>query len=78
MNIEGMSLQELEREQEKHRKQMEANREKVCRRKARTHKLIVMGATVAGQLPGYETMDDDGLQDATNRLIHNELQDEDK
>ncbi len=78
MNIEEMSLQELEQAQEKHRRQLERNREKVRLRKVRTHKLIVMGATVAGRLPGYEAMDDDGLQAATNRLIHNELQEEHK
>lgn len=59
---EDMTLEELATFQEKHRAQMEANREKVRQRKARTHKLVVIGATVAKYKPELLTLDDDGIR----------------
>ncbi|MCD8156733.1 MAG: hypothetical protein LUD53_04710 [Clostridiales bacterium] len=48
---EDMTLEELTAYQEKHRKQMEENREKLRQRKTRTHKMVVIGATVAKYKP---------------------------
>lgn len=69
MDIEDMSLQELEALQEKHRKQMEQNREKVKQRKARTHKLIVIGAEVVRIIPGYEKLNDEQLRDIVTTML---------
>ncbi len=69
MDIEDMSLKELEALQEKHRQQLEQNREKVKQRKARTHKLIVIGAEVAKMIPGYEKLDDEQLRDIVTTML---------
>lgn len=59
---EDMTLEELAAYQEKHRKQMEENREKLRQRKTRTHKMVVIGATVAKYKPELMGMDDDTIR----------------
>lgn len=62
MNMEDMDLQELAECQERHRQQMAEAREKVRTRKARTHKMVVMGATVAKYYPRLLELSDDGIR----------------
>ncbi len=62
MNMEDMSLEELAEVQEKHRRQMEDNRNKVQERKARTHRLIVIGSTLAKYMPELTAMSDDDIR----------------
>ncbi|MCD8125130.1 MAG: DUF3847 domain-containing protein [Lachnospiraceae bacterium] len=62
MNMEDMDLQELAECQERHRQQMAEAREKVRTRKARTHKLVVIGATVAKYYPRLIEMTDDEIR----------------
>lgn len=62
MDPEKMSLEELARLQEEHRRQMEEKREKIRQRKARTHKLVVIGATAAKYRPELFSMDDDDIR----------------
>lgn len=69
MKIEEMSLQELEQAQEKHRRQLERNREKIRLRKVRTHKLIVMGSEVAPYIPQFETLTDEQLRDIVSVMV---------
>ncbi|MCD8111082.1 MAG: DUF3847 domain-containing protein [Clostridiales bacterium] len=62
MGPEKMSLEELARLQEEHRRQMEEKREKIRQQKARTHKLVVIGATTAKYKPELLSMDDDDIR----------------
>lgn len=69
MELEDMSLPELAQLQEAHRKQMSENRETVKKRKARTHKMIVIGATLNSLIPSLEGMSDEEIRQTVTALF---------
>lgn len=66
---EGESLQALYQRQEARRAQMARNRDAVRRRKARTHKLIVIGAALNSLFPELEQMSDEEIRKTVTDLF---------
>lgn len=64
-----LSLRELHQLQEARREQMAQNRAAIRCRKERTHKLIVIGATLSSLIPGLEEMSDQELRKAVTDLF---------
>lgn len=71
MDAQEMSLQELADLQERRRAKMVEKRAAVLARKARTHKLIVIGGTLASLLPSLMEQDDDEIRRQVTGLFFN-------
>ncbi len=71
MDAQEMSLQELANLQERRRAKMVEKRAAVLARKARTHKLIVIGGTLASLLPSLMEQDDDEIRRQVTGLFFN-------
>lgn len=69
MDPQDMSLRELSALQEVRRQKMTDRRASVLARKARTHKLIVIGGTLASLIPSIMELDDDGIRQAVTGLF---------
>ena len=69
MDAQEMSLQELADLQERRRAKMAEKRSAVLARKARTHKLIVIGGTLASLIPALVEMEDDDIRKSVTGLF---------
>ena len=69
MDPQDMSLRELSALQEARRQKMADKRAAVLARKARTHKLIVIGGTLASLIPSLMELDDDGIRQTVTGLF---------
>lgn len=69
-DFDKMSLSEIQEFQKKNKAKMDKNRARLKEQKARTHRLLKIGALVEDFIPGASTMSDDEFIQKLYELIY--------